>query len=95
MRSALRTAGLVDECRGDYVELAEIGTDLVWKLGIFVCLLSFSGWSESYPLPFPEARLAGAVYAACTTEEGSTDERRRIAFDGGCDDARLLHPPDG
>ena len=68
--------------------------ELDWNLGIFVCLLSFSGWSESYPLPFPKARLAGAVYAACTTKEGSTDERRRIAFNGGCDDARLPHPPD-
>ena len=77
-----------------YLEYAGISTELAWNLGIFVCLLSFSGWSESYPLPFPEARLAGAVYAACTTEEGSTNERRRIAFDGGCDDARLPHPPD-
>jgi hypothetical protein len=71
--------------------------ELACNLGIFVwlCVVAFSQWLVwVVSTPFPEARLAGAVYAACTTEAGSTDERRRIPFDGGYGDPRLPHPPD-
>jgi len=50
-----------------------------------ICVLSFfQCLVELYPLPFPKARLAGAVYAAYTTEEGSTNEMLFNGVDGVC-----------